>query len=1084
MPDGLRGPRGKPALLQDVLPELASLAGYAHDLGKASSGFQAKLHASLRGQTSPPDTIRHEWVSAYLLRELLASDLAGQPLSLEGLAQAWARLPQTPGLQDDQAFPASRRGLTCALDASLYAVASHHGGFAGNLNPQHPRGLHGLSARGHVRVQPELWARLPEFLRPAAPWESLGAEDRGHWNALLGRLQSAWQALHSAPSQPSSWEAPMLLARAALSLADHTISARPKRDFSAHGWRESAQFYANTDDALLHDVDPETSDLTPGSSDPSFGSAGPRSGFSHPCGLPDSCGSSPAPGVSKILDNPSSSGRFLKQPLAWHLDQVGDLAREFTRLFQPQAQSELAGLSPQLVAHVLGLRAKAGSPFAWQDRAVDAVRPKADEPGEKAGPAGQGEPVEEDPKQGEPKEGEPKQAEDPQVGRLILNVAATGSGKTLANLKLALAASRQDSPRIAVAFNLRSLTLQTFEAYAKFFPEGELRDEFERSFACVLGTRGGLPLKIPKIPEAQGPGFLAEDEADVCELDDDEVAGFDEDMAPAWLHALLRGLREKSRRKTLQMLASPVLISTMDWLVAAGEPGQQARHAKALLRMASSDLILDEVDSYDPAAAVAVLRVVFMGALFGRNVIVSSATLNAALATALLQTYQAGLRAGAALREDGQALPMRLHIVCDSLEPVAADNPSVEEGASLYARTMQAMARVPRPVLRCYTVQAIPKEGSAETRFAQAITQACLQLHEANVVHDARLSCRLSIGLVRVANIHRCVDVAKRLQADGRFVVCAYHSRELSLRRAWREAQLDRVLQRGTSAWLDHLLELLPWLREATGDVRLVVVATPVEEVGRDHDFDWAVIEPSSMHSIVQTAGRVNRHRRMPLAEGQVNVAVLQFNYRHLRLGSSQPAFVYPGFETATPYPSHDLARLLRGKGAAQAAETQVLDASLLFDLEERKSALARLDELSVRQTLAPALSILARQEGFESHFMLREFARNYALRDDELRIDYAVELDSSSSSRLQARTAAQEERQLPGLDLRWDEEDAPERTWLVPSRQELLQAWRWRTCRQAAGRLDPAGRPRDGFSLRVIERPVAIDWTGIEVDR
>ena len=34
-----------------------------------------------------------------------------------------------------------------------------------------------------------------------------------------------------------------------------------------------------------------------------------------------------------------------------------------------------------------------------------------------------------------------------------------------------------------------------------------------------------------------------------------------------------------------------------------------------------------------------------------------------------------------------------------------------------------------------------------------------------------------------------------------------------------------------------------------------------MEEVGRDHDFDWAIIDASSVQSIVQTAGRVNRHR-------------------------------------------------------------------------------------------------------------------------------------------------------------------------------------------------------------------------------
>ena len=47
----------------------------------------------------------------------------------------------------------------------------------------------------------------------------------------------------------------------------------------------------------------------------------------------------------------------------------------------------------------------------------------------------------------------------------------------------------------------------------------------------------------------------------------------------------------------------------------------------ALLRLADSDLVLDEVDSYAPDALVAVLRLVQVAGMLGRSVICASATL-------------------------------------------------------------------------------------------------------------------------------------------------------------------------------------------------------------------------------------------------------------------------------------------------------------------------------------------------------------------------------------------------------------------------------------------------------------------------
>jgi len=96
-----------------------------------------------------------------------------------------------------------------------------------------------------------------------------------------------------------------------------------------------------------------------------------------------------------------------------------------------------------------------------------------------------------------------------------------------------------------------------------------------------------------------------------------------------------------------------------------------------------------------------------------------------------------------------------------------------------------------------------------------------------------------------------------------------------------------------------------------------------VTEVGRDHDYDWAVVEPSSMRSLIQLAGRVRRHRTAPVA--MPNIMVFSQNLRHFT-HKGQPAFCKPGFEDegdeAFQLPTHhDLAKLIN------AAEIAVVDA-------------------------------------------------------------------------------------------------------------------------------------------------------------
>lgn len=126
---------------------------------------------------------------------------------------------------------------------------------------------------------------------------------------------------------------------------------------------------------------------------------------------------------------------------------------------------------------------------------------------------------------------------------------------------------------------------------------------------------------------------------------------------------------------------------------------------------------------------------------------------------------------------------------------------------------------------------------------------------------DARSGVAYSFGLVRVANIATAVDVARHLAKElPQARVACYHANDWHIARFHKEKRLDFLLSRAEGdrhIVADH--EIRAFLDEAAHeerpDVPFIVVATPVEEVGRDHDFDWAVLDVSSAQSLVQAAG-------------------------------------------------------------------------------------------------------------------------------------------------------------------------------------------------------------------------------------
>ena len=155
------------------------------------------------------------------------------------------------------------------------------------------------------------------------------------------------------------------------------------------------------------------------------------------------------------------------------------------------------------------------------------------------------------------------------------------------------------------------------------------------------------------------------------------------------------------------------------------------------------------------------------------------------------------------------------------------------------------------------------REMSVYKTVAQTIYEQIHQLHQAHAVTSPN-GKKVSLGVVRMANINPMVAVAQLLsqlapQANVRICYCVYHSQFPLALRSFKEHKLDRLLDRHEPDKLWQQLEIKAVLDSAEEEnIVFVVLGTSVVEVGRDHDYDWAIAEPSSMRALIQLAGVFN----------------------------------------------------------------------------------------------------------------------------------------------------------------------------------------------------------------------------------
>ena len=504
-------------------------------------------------------------------------------------------------------------------------------------------------------------------------------------------------------------------------------------------------------------------------------------------------------------------------------------------------------------------------------------------------------------------------------GAFIVNMSSTGCGKTLGNARIMYALADPDvGMRCAFAVGLRSLTLQTGRAFRSNL---QLRKD---EMAVLVGGCASRALfeHHEKLAEATGSASLqklVEEDAHVI-----YEASIDD-------HPLLR--RAISDPQLRKLLIAPVLVCTIDHLTPATESERGGRQIAPTLRLMSGDLVIDEPDDFDMADLPALTRLVHWAGLLGSRVLLSSATLAPALVQGLFEAYRSG-RQHFNANMDWPAGEIQTHICCawvdefHQQEQDCADAKAFETMHDVFVKRrhfdLTAVSREPRRI-----AELIPFKTSASdieslaSDFASQSIEAALRLHNDYHSIDPATGKRVSFGLVRMANVEPLFEVALALFRQSiphgvRIHLCVYHARHPMLVRSEIERTLSRALDRHEpDAVFDepHVRNRLDAQPES--DHLFIVLGSPVTENGQDHDYDWAVLEPSSLRSLIQAIGRVARHRYKTV--DRANVLVFNRNLRS-RSSPGQPAFCMPGFETkadAYRLSTHDLNRLISAEDLA-----------------------------------------------------------------------------------------------------------------------------------------------------------------------
>lgn len=592
----------------------------------------------------------------------------------------------------------------------------------------------------------------------------------------------------------------------------------------------------------------------------------------------------------------SASDYALKQKLDEHNIGVSVNAQRFV-----QNLPSLKYTLPTLAQHKLFTRRSDNSKYHWQEKAFKLAKTIA------------------------------KSSE--RQGFFGVNMASTGCGKTMANARIMYGLSdEREGCRFSVALGLRTLTLQTGDAYRDLLKLGD--DEL----AVLIGSQAVKALHQLNQHKTQ-PNPSGSDSAD--DLFEQLFISYEGQIYDGRLKHWLAG-----NPKLEQLISAPILVSTIDHLMPATESQRGGKQIAPMLRLLTSDLILDEPDDFGLEDMPALCRLVNWAGMLGARVLLSSATLPPSLIATLFESYSAGRQqfnqANFAEIKDSSVICAWIDEFKSEIFEPESKKLFIQQHRSFVADRVKKLAGSQQALRKGQLVSVDVKPVTEDSRsngdhavyqaVATTISQQIHALHDKhNVTNgDGR---KVSVGVVRIANINPMIAVSKLLTAmspheNYSLHFCVYHSQFPLALRSNKENRLDVTLTRYDSQQLWQQAEIQRVLEKTnTKNNIFVVLGTSVVEVGRDHDYDWAIAEPSSLRSLIQLAGRVQRHRQQP--PEHANLMVLSQNIRALK--DEPSAYCQPGFESSVlPLATHDLHHLITNELESISAIPRIVEPEIL----------------------------------------------------------------------------------------------------------------------------------------------------------
>ncbi|MFK5969543.1 MAG: hypothetical protein QM487_05410 [Candidatus Marithrix sp.] len=472
-------------------------------------------------------------------------------------------------------------------------------------------------------------------------------------------------------------------------------------------------------------------------------------------------------------------------------------------------------------------------------------------------------------------------------------MAKTGTGKTRLNAKL-LAAFGQPL-RFTTLLGLRTLTLQTLDEY-----QDDL--DIKTGIVGIIGDSVTLELhKVHKetdLDTSNLQDFLNEEGLlNIIELKQLQVdTDFPEELC-------FGSQRDGKLNKISQ---APVVVATIDYLI-NGINAWKSSKTRFLTRLMTSDLIIDEIDSYQQDDLISIHKLCYLTGFYGKKLIISSATIPDVLISTLYNAYQTGYQRYAKFTDKANKIYVGLFSHHDSLNKIYTNNDSIDSKINQYIQELYHAIEA-ESVKRKATMLDISDYLHSENHppeFYCQLIKSMQECHKNN--HTAIDGIKISTGLVKFSNTVDCFEVARfllnlpELEEKSQTVVKieCYHARHFPIKRAYTERQLNQLLNRKNPKDFKNNQLVKGAMEQAKDnnytDVILLVVSTTIIEIGRDFDFDWSIMEPASHWSIVQTAGRILRHREQ---YDKNNMVILSHSMKAVRKSKKVNCYYrYPGPE-------------------------------------------------------------------------------------------------------------------------------------------------------------------------------------------